>query len=240
MNPIIIDLILGLIFLFFLIRGSRRGLVASLTGLLSFFVALLGASLIARACTPVVAEWIAPSVETALTERMQTAQNEDPDMPLPDDAAPDAGDAADASEESQNQLADTLRRLGFYQPIAQSVANTAQQQANAAQRTIAGVLSLALSSVIAYWGLFLLGSIVLRIALGAIVRGLKLLVRLPILSQLNRIGGLLLGLVQGLAVLFLIAWIIGFLGAWIPEETMEQTTLLRWFSHTNPFALLSF
>jgi uncharacterized membrane protein required for colicin V production len=244
MNPILIDVILVLILLLFLAHGFRRGLVASLAGLLSFIVALFGANLIARACTPVVAEWIAPSVEAVLTQRAQSSQEEGDSLPAPSGASSaqeEAETPAPPQQEDpdQNQFLSLLEQLGLYESVAQPVADAARQQVTAAGQTITRALALSLSSTIAFWGLFLLGSVLLRILLGILVRGLKLLVRLPVLSQLNRLAGLVFGLVQGLAVLFLIAWVVGFLGQWIPEETVEQTVFLRWLTSTTPFALLS-
>lgn len=247
MNPILIDLILAFILILFLAHGFRRGLVASLAGLLSFFVALFGANLIARACTPVVAQWIAPSVEAVLTQRAQSSQDspERGSLPAPSGDPSTQGETAETpappqqNDPDQNQFLQPLEQLGLYESVAQPVADAARQQIHAAQQTMTSALARSLSATIAFWGVFLLGSILLRILLGAVIHGLKLLVRLPVLSQLNRLAGLLLGLVQGIAVLFLIAWVVGFLGQWIPEETVEQTVFLRWLSHTTPFALIS-
>ena len=58
------------------------------------------------------------------------------------------------------------------------------------------------------------------------------------LAGLVRLGGLF-GLIQGCILLFVAAWLIQFSGHLIPEETVEQTRLLRFFMDTNPFALLS-
>ena len=67
---------------------------------------------------------------------------------------------------------------------------------------------------------------------------LNLVARLPGLHTLNRTGGAILGLLKGCAVLFLCAWVLRYLGSVIPEETVEQTHLLKFFMTTNPFTLL--
>ena len=51
-------------------------------------------------------------------------------------------------------------------------------------------------------------------------------------------GGAILGLVKGCAILFLCAWVLRCLGKVIPEETVEQTHLLKFFMTTNPVALV--
>ena len=131
MNPILIDLILAFILILFLAHGFRRGLVASLAGLLSFFVALFGANLIARACTPVVAQWIAPSVEAVLTQRAQSSQDspEGGSLPAPSGDPSTQGETAETpappqqNDPDQNQFLQLLEQLGLYESVAQPVAD---------------------------------------------------------------------------------------------------------------------
>ena len=57
-------------------------------------------------------------------------------------------------------------------------------------------------------------------------------------EMMSAFGGALLGLVKGCAILFLCAWVLRYLGKVIPEETVEQTRLLKFFMTTNPVALV--
>ena len=47
-----------------------------------------------------------------------------------------------------------------------------------------------------------------------------------------------MGLVKGVLILFLVAWLIQYSGKLIPEETVQQTHLLKFFMTTNPMTLL--
>ena len=91
----------------------------------------------------------------------------------------------------------------------------------------------------AYLVLFLAGFLLLLAAWTLVSRALDLVARLPGLHFLNKTLGGLFGLIQGCILLFVAAWLIQFSGHLIPEETVEQTRLLRFFMDTNPFALLS-
>lgn len=62
--------------------------------------------------------------------------------------------------------------------------------------------------------------------------------RLPVLHQLNRLGGGAIGLVKAVIVLFLAAWALRFAGNLIPAEAVEQTYLLKFFMTTNPIKLI--
>jgi uncharacterized membrane protein required for colicin V production len=246
MTPIIIDLILLLILVLFISTGFRRGLVSSLAGLLSFIIALLGASLLARACAPTVATWIAPSIETALVEKFQTAQDDQNPLPsaTPTPETSESANLPSSGSESEGAAAEDtglfamLKQFGLYERVAQYIADATEQQTTAASTGIAKALSLSLALPIAFWALFLAFSIVLRIVLGILIRALNLVARLPVLHQLNHVGGLLFGLIQGIVFLFLIAWILHLFAFRLPENTVEQTVLLRLLLHSNPFALL--
>ena len=86
--------------------------------------------------------------------------------------------------------------------------------------------------------LSLCGLVAVLVAWTVFSHALDLVARLPGLHFLNKTGGALLGLVKGCAILFLCAWVIRYLGHIIPEETVEQTTLLKFFLTTNPVALI--
>jgi uncharacterized membrane protein required for colicin V production len=240
-TPVIIDLLLLFVLILFVVTGFRRGLVSSLAGLLSFVIALVGANMLARAAAPTVAAWIAPSIETALVERFQQAADDPSALPSETPApalVPSPGGAGGEEALEDDGIAAILKTLGIYDRVAQSVTSAARQQASAAGAGAARVLSFSLAAQVAFWALFLFFSIVLRVVLGIVVRGLNLVARLPVLHQLNRLGGLLFGLIQGIIVLFLIAWVLQLFSFRLPAHTLEQTFVLRLLLQSNPFAFL--
>ena len=108
-----------------------------------------------------------------------------------------------------------------------------QVAANAAAAVAASI-----AGTVAYMILFVVFFALILIAWTLISRGLDLVARLPGLHFLNKTGGAILGLVKGCAILFLCAWVLRYLGKVIPEETVEQTHLLKFFMTTNPVALV--
>ena len=53
--------------------------------------------------------------------------------------------------------------------------------------------------------------------------------RLPNMELLDEIGGAVLGFVKGFLYCVLLCWLLSFLGFLIGKETLEHTTLARFF-----------
>ena len=106
-------------------------------------------------------------------------------------------------------------------------------------RTLQGGASIQISSVegvvrapktVRYWLRHL--PFVLRLAALAI----NLVLRLPVLSGVNTLGGALLGLLEGMMVVWLLIWLAPRLGIALPAE---NTYLLHFFMTVGPMGLLS-
>ena len=106
-------------------------------------------------------------------------------------------------------------------------------------RTLQGGASIQISSVegvvrapktVRYWLRHL--PFALRLAALAI----NLVLRLPVLSGVNTLGGALLGLLEGMMVVWLLIWLAPRLGIALPAE---NTYLLHFFMTVGPMGLLS-
>ena len=53
--------------------------------------------------------------------------------------------------------------------------------------------------------------------------------KIPDMDVLNDVGGLVLGIVQGILFCFLITWALKFTGILLPQETLSESTILSWF-----------
>lgn len=51
--------------------------------------------------------------------------------------------------------------------------------------------------------------------------------RLPLLKQVNQFGGLLLGAIRGIILVFVAVWALRLLGLWITDEIIAQSALLK-------------
>ena len=106
-------------------------------------------------------------------------------------------------------------------------------------RTLQGGASIQISSVegvvrapktVRYWLRHL--PFALRLAALAI----NLVLRLPVLFSVNTFGGALLGLLEGMMVVWLLIWLAPRLGIALPAE---NTYLLHFFMTVGPMGLLS-
>ena len=106
-------------------------------------------------------------------------------------------------------------------------------------RTLQGGASIQISSVegvvrapktVRYWLRHL--PFVLRLAALAI----NLVLRLPVLFSVNTFGGALLGLLEGMMVVWLLIWLLPHFGIELPTE---ETYLLRFFTAVGPLGLLA-
>ena len=87
-------------------------------------------------------------------------------------------------------------------------------------------LALMLANVL----LFLVGFLVFR-ALGRwLLRILNRLTGLPVLHFLNRVGGALCGLFEGILLLLIVGQIL-IIGDLFPESVLEQTVIAKYFLH---------
>ena len=109
-----------------------------------------------------------------------------------------------------------------------SVAATAKAIAAAVARELVETFAFAILYILIFVALVLL----LRLAALAI----NLILRLPVLFSVNTFGGALLGLLEGMMVVWLLIWLAPRLGIALPAE---NTYLLRFFMTVGPLGLLS-
>ena len=218
MTALIIDIVLLVVLLIFTVHGASRGLLLSLCGLVAVLVAFIGAGFAAEALAPKVADFLEPRFAAAIEERL--------DQEIADSTLlPDPGDEVQTDDIPLTEILNILKDMGFYQSAVDAV-----NDAVAVAASIAGT--------VAYMILFVVFFVLILIGWTLLSHGLDLVARLPGLHFLNKTGGAILGLVKGCAILFLCAWVLRYLGKVVPEETVEQTHLLKFFMTTNPVALV--
>ena len=218
-TAILFDVVILLILAGFALHGASRGLLLSLCGLVAVLVAFIGGNFLADLLAPKVADYLEPkfasAIESRLEEQMQAA------LPSSDGALPEASVDVPLAD-----ILDILKDMGLYQSAVDAIDKAVEQGMTDVAASTAAAVAASIAETVAYmiWTVF--------------SHALDLVARLPGLHFLNKTGGALLGLVKGCAILFLCAWVIRYLGHIIPEETVEQTTLLKFFLTTNPVALI--
>lgn len=226
MTAIIIDLVLVGILAIFLWRGKEKGLVLSLCGLVAVLVALVGASLVSDALAPRVAEAMEPRFAAAIQETIGAELEER---------------LSQSDAEVDGVLSDLLSIIqgtSLYQAVSQAVHDAVAQGVDQVGETLGAVIARSIALSVARTLLFFISFVLLLVVWTLLSHALDLAFRLPVLNTLNGLGGAALGLLKGLVLLFVAAWILSYLGGVIPPETVERTHLLKFFMTTNPVELL--
>lgn len=196
MSYIIVDLVIVLILVFFAWRGAKKGLILTLFGMLGLIVAILGARFVSNTFYEPVADIIQPGLHQkveSLEESILGGEDLDIDLGLDD---------------SVDTLIDVLRRRGTFPGLVKLLDAAAETDAitEDSRFSAAQVLSTYLAELAARVALFVLGFLVILLIWFLISHILDLAFKLPILNAINVVGGLLLGLIKAIIIVFVVVW----------------------------------
>ncbi len=263
MNFLIIDIALVVVLVLFALVGRHRGLIMSVCSLLAVVVAIAGALFLSKALAPTVTEWVMPlvedkvipAVETVIPEEVtevfnnlapgETVKDAITDL-LPDDFVLDENTSLPSADQIQKYLEDSDLELpqevhNFLNQIDDKDIEAIGESTSAEEALVAATGSV--TEVVVRIVLFILLFIVILILWSILSHVLNLVSRLPVLKSMNKLGGLLFGLVRGVLFLFLIAWVLHFFPTvteqLIPPEALEQTYVLKFFLTVNPLEFLA-
>ena len=76
---------------------------------------------------------------------------------------------------------------------------------------------------------YIIAFLLILIGLTVIYNVIHLSFKLPGLKLVDDIGGGILGLIQGLLLVFMLSWALGFTGLLLPEDFLEQTSVVEFF-----------
>lgn len=224
---LIYDGVIVAILAYFFLRGRKKGLILTLCGLAAFFVAIIGARMTSDAFAPRVADMLQPhfssAIEVHLSNGLEDRLNE----------------LLTAGEQGDSAIAKLLHTLGIYDEVADTIRSALSGQAAQTAADVAVSLARSIAEVVAGVLVFIAAFLLITAGWFLLSHALDLASRLPILNGLNRTLGGLFGLLQGMLLLFLLAWVLRLMGGIIPQETVEQTTLLKFFFTTNPVTLIT-
>lgn len=231
MAYLVFDIAILAILVLFAWRGASRGFVLSLCGLLAVIVAFVGASFLANLLAPKVGAALEPQFAQMIEEKLEEQfRQSDP-----------AGDAAGLAEGEGYPLQDVLsvlRDMGLYEELVNTIDQAVQDGMTAVAANAAAAVAAAIAQSVAYSVIFTVAFALILIAWKVFSHAVDLVAKLPGLNFLNKTGGAAMGLIKGVLILFLAAWLIQYSGKLIPEETVQQTHLLKFFMTTNPMTLL--
>ena len=233
-NALIIDLVLAAVLVLFAVLGAHKGLIRSLMALVSVVLALIGAALLTAMFVEPVTELVYPRVQERVIERF--AQDIPSNVLAPEDGDMSAGGLI--PEEIADALGgalDTLQRFGVSDKALDGVAeDVAQGVASAAERA-----AYLLVRTVVQAALFLVFFLLVMLLLKLLTRALDGLCSLPILRQINALGGAVLSLVEGALLIFLLVYLAPRLGVTWFSDHEAGTRLLAWFLHNTPYSILA-
>ena len=233
-TPVIIDAVVISVLLGFVLCGVKRGLLRTLAGFAIVIVALVGAGIIAGTFSGSVAKVVTPLIEQEISQKVKTAMAVQTAM----------FDESRAERIEGFQINQLLEELGLDTEMRESMT----EQIQASLRDVGGTVMERFVSVVVekiaysiiYGVLFLLSFVALLILLNVLMRAMDLVFLLPGLKSLNQLGGGLLGLMEGVCLLFLAVWVARHMGVSFETEPLAQTHILQIFATHTPLHMLSF
>lgn len=212
------DIGIVLLLAFFAWRGAKKGLILSLCGLAAVFVAFFAAQFISDAFCGPVSNIIRPVI----------AQSFRGALPEPEPVEPAAVEEEQPAY-TLEQLLDVIQENGLFKGFSsfleEGVANDQVEEIGWASPVDA--LASYLAKGIAKALLFGIVFIGVPLAWFLISHTLDLAFKLPILSEVNLAGGLIIGLVKGVLLVIVLVW-LGQLTGLVPAD--PDTPLLSLFT----------
>lgn len=224
-TSVIIDLVIGGVFVLCVILGYRRGLFRSLAELAVVILALILSYQCADLAAPLVIDrGLRPATHKAIEQRVDEMMSENltgtsqlEEMERVVEAIPN-----DFIREQAEKL---LEGMGL--SVETSVSCSARETLLALGYQLADtVLDTVVYSML-HTLLYLASFLLLTAALRLIVQFLDLTFRLPLLHQVNKAGGLIFGAAKGLVLVCLGVWLLGSLGWIVTPEVIDRSWLLK-------------
>lgn len=230
----IIDIAIAAFLLAFLIGGAHRGLLRTIAGLVIVVLALVGANYSANCLMPVAEKYAQPYLKQQVQSRIEKSLAKE-------------GGAASASADSRDPNSvdgqEIMRALGLMKldtDASDSVARAAEGRMKETGASLRTALEESVTETILHTMLFALCFFLLMLLLKLLVRALDLVLKLPGLNFLNRLGGAALGVLEGVLLLFFAVWMLRRFGISFETKTVEKTVLLRFFTDNTPLSVLPF
>ena len=224
-NALIIDLVLAAVLAVFALLGARKGLIRSLMALVSVVVALIGATLLTAMFVEPVTDLVYPVRRDIPSDALAA---EDGDLSA-------GGLLPDELSEALGEALDTLKRFGVSDDAIDGVTKSVTDSAVSAAERAAYLLV----KTIVQAALFLAFFLALMLLLRLLTHGLDRLFSLPVLAQLNGLGGAALSLMEGALLIFLIVFLAPRLGVTWFADHAAGTHLLAWFLNNTPRSIIA-
>ena len=218
----LIDIILVLILISLVLSGYRKGLLMSLLGLVVVVLCCLGATAAQQTLTPGVnaylepklTEIIEPEIEAYIGQKTQDAVSD----------AEDLGFTVGGQRLTLGDLTDLLRQFGL--DVEQTVTSGTVNALEPATAAVAEALARAIAQKIAGVLVYIAAWMILYLVLQNLALALNVVDRLPVIHTFNQMGGAVLGALEGLVPMVVIAAVLDRAGL-LPEHMGPVSEAIR-------------
>ena len=216
--PLLLDLVILGLLVYWCVMGFRRGLILSLCSLLAVVVALAGGWYLANHAYEPLAEQLEPIILPVVNERADEA------------ISSEASGLVPSEETASDQAATDQSSSGPLSILSGSLQNQVGQQLENFKNNAVQQLAASIAQTVAKAVLFLVGFLVVLLVWNILFHALHLVAKLPGLHLLNKVLGGAFGLVKGVLLLMVAQWLLCDLLGWIPSEIAQQSHLLSLLS----------
>ena len=197
----VVDLIILIIMVSAIFVGLKKGLISCVIDILAVVIALVLAIVLCRPITNVIVE------NTNFDENL--AQTISSNIPLSD---------TDFTVEADSSLPEGVKE--YINGITSNVNTSKEEAFNAIGKELAG----GIITVIVFVAIF----IIVRIILAIIKVVAKIIDKIPLLSQVNKVGGAVLGAIEGAIIIYAIFAVISMIA-----PVISNTGLLELIYNSN-------
>lgn len=216
--PLLLDLVILGLLVYWCVMGFRRGLILSLCSLLAVVVALAGGWYLANHAYEPLAERLEPIILPVVNERADEV------------ISSEASGLVPSEETASDQAATDQASSGPLSILSGSLQNQVGQQLENFKNNAVQQLAASIAQTVAKAVLFLVGFLVVLLVWNILFHALHLVAKLPGLHLLNKVLGGAFGLVKGVLLLMVAQWLLCDLLGWIPSEIAQQSHLLSLLS----------
>ncbi|MCL2841852.1 MAG: CvpA family protein [Oscillospiraceae bacterium] len=230
---ILLDILLIAIILFCGWQGYKRGILGCILAIAFVIVAVWGANLIATTYSDEFTSMFRPFASGYL-DRMEIEAIEEI-VPM-DQQHLSTDDLLRLDDSLESQLAQQVfLELGVYESRTEKLLDRYfdyrdQYYYNTVNHAFTNVFVYAFSFLL----VFVISFLVILIGFTVVYNIIPFSFRLPGLKLVEGIGGGVLGIGQGLLLVFMLTWLLGYIGLFLPEDFLARSGVIPFFVRNNP------
>ncbi len=226
----LLDIIILLIIALSIWSGYKRGVVMGIGGIIVLIIAVVVGNALSSAYSGEVVSAMRPFangyVDGLISDEVYASGGEQNELSTGDMLAQNPDLAVSASTNA-------LLELGLYSETAEQIALEAVDYAAENDATLSDAVSEVLCQNIAFAGGFLLFFLLCAIVLTVLGNITNLSFRIPYMGSGNEIGGAIAGLIEGIMLALVFAWVLRFAGLLFPDGVLESTWFVSFLMEHN-------